>query len=243
MSIDMPGKAMVLAAGLGMRMRPLTNHMPKPLVAVGGKPLIDWSLDALARAGVEEVIVNVHYFSDMLIEHLSHRSHPRVIISDERETLLDSGGGVAKALPHFGGQRFFLLNADTFWVDGEQSNLERLSLAWDDARMDILMLLADPRYASGHAGKMDFVMKDGGALERATTADEAGYIYAGAAILHPRLFAGTPVQAHSLNQHFDRAQSEGRLFGLPLDGHWLTVGTPDAIEPAEAVLNRLSMVT
>lgn len=242
MSVDMPRIAMVLAAGLGMRMRPLTNHMPKPLVPVGGKPLIDWGLDALGEAGVDEAVVNVHYFPDMLIEHLRHRTSPRIIISDEREAILDSGGGIAKAISHFGGEPFFLLNADTFWVDEDGSNLKRLALAWDHANMDILILLTDPRLATGHTGKLDFVMKDGGTLERAITADE-GYIYAGAAIVHPRIFADAPEGPHSLNLHFDRTQAEGRLFGLPLDGHWLTVGTPEAIAPAEAVLISLSKVS
>lgn len=239
MSGNAPDKAMVLAAGLGMRMRPLTEHMPKPLVPVGGKPLIDWGLNALAAAGVGEAVVNVHYLPDMLIDHLQSRRRPVITVSDERDDLLDSGGGIVKALPIFGGEPFFLLNADTFWIDHDASNLERLALFWDDARMDILILLADPQFATGHTGKLDFTMDRGGKLQRAKTVDE-GYIYAGAAIVHPRIFAEAPAGPHSLNLHFDRAGAAGRLFGLPLDGHWLTVGTPDAIKPAEDVLRRLS---
>lgn len=236
-----PDRAMVLAAGLGMRMRPLTDHIPKPLIPVGGKPLIDWGLDALAEAGVRQAVVNVHYLPDLLIDHLKRRKRPGVIISDERELILDSGGGVARALAHFDGQPFFLLNADTFWIDRDMSNLTRLALAWDAARMDIMILLAEPQHATGHTGKLDFVMDRGGKLQRAKNADK-GYVYAGAAILHPRIFDAAPAGAHSLNLHFDRAEAAGRFFGLPLDGHWLTVGTPDAIEPAEEILRSLGRI-
>lgn len=234
-----PEKAMVLAAGLGTRMRPITNHMPKPLVRVGGKTLLDWGLDALAEAGIRDAVVNVHYFPDMVIEHVAHRQMPAITISDERDHLLDSAGGIVKALPFFGEEPFFILNADTFWIDREGSNLKRLASFWDGERMDILLMLADPQIATGHTGKLDFLMDDGGALER-TRGTDSGYIYAGAAILHPRIFAGASPEPHSLNLYFDRAISAGRLFGLPLDGHWLTVGTPDAIAPAEDVLRRVS---
>lgn len=239
MSSHTPRTAMVLAAGFGTRMRPLTDRLPKPLVKVGGKPLIDWGLDALAEAGVSKAIVNVHYLPDLLVDYLKRREKPRIVISDERDEILDSGGGIVKALAHFSGQPFFLLNADTFWIDRATSNLERLALEWDAGRMDILILLADPRTATGHRGKLDFVMGSGGRLQRAEGSED-GFIYAGGAILHPRLFDAGPDGPHSLNLHFDRAQAEGRLFGLPLDGHWLTVGTPDAIGPAESVLQRLS---
>ena len=234
-----PDKAMVLAAGLGTRMRPLTDHMPKPLVRVGGKTLLDWGLDALGDAGVGEAVVNVHYFPDMLVEHVASRQTPAITISDERDQLLDSAGGIVKSLSFFGGEPFFILNADTFWIDRESSNLERLASFWDGERMDILLMLADPQIATGHTGKLDFVMEDGGALQRARGADD-GFIYAGVAILHPRIFEGASPEPHSLNLYFDRAIAAGRLFGLPLDGHWLTVGTPDAIEPAEDVLGKVS---
>jgi MurNAc alpha-1-phosphate uridylyltransferase len=239
--VKRPHNAMMLAAGLGTRMRPLTDHMPKPLVTVGGKALIDRGLDALADAGVKQVVVNVHYLPEMLIGHLREREKPRIIISDERGDLLDSGGGIAKALPIFGGEPFYVLNADTFWIDREASNLERLALKWDAARMDILILLADTRHATGHTGKLDFVMDAEGKLRRAIGGSD-GYIYAGAAILHPRVFDDAPSGSHSLNLHFDRAIAAGRMFGLVLEGHWLTVGTQDAIEPAEDVLQRLNRV-
>ncbi|MCT7376083.1 nucleotidyltransferase family protein [Chelativorans salis] len=234
----MPHKAMVLAAGLGTRMRPLTETMPKPLVPIAGKPLIDWGLDALQRAGVPEVVVNIHYLPELMAAHLGRRAAPRVTISDERNLLLDSGGGVVKALPLLGTDPFLVLNADTFWVDRDEPNLERLALAWDAARMDILMLLADPASATGHTGKVDFIMDGEGRLKRAGDRED-GFIYAGVFIVHPRLFAGVPAGPHSLNRQFDQAAASGRFFGLPLDGHWITVGTPGAIAPAEAALRRL----
>lgn len=235
--------AMVLAAGLGLRMRPLTEKMPKPLIPVGGKTLVDRSLDALQEAGFAAAVVNVHHLADMLVTHLAQRATPRVIISDERDRLLDSGGALVKALPHLGGgEAFLILNADTFWVDRSESSLRRLSLAWDPAAMDILILLADPSAATGHTGRVDFTMDADGRLKRAGEG-EAGFIYAGATVLHPRMLAGMKAEPHSLNLHFDRAIAAGRMFGLPLDGHWITVGTPEAIAPAEAVLERLGAVS
>lgn len=234
--------AMVLAAGLGLRMRPLTERMPKPLISVGGKPLIDWGLDALAEAGFAAAVVNVHHLADMLVAHLKSRVVPRIVVSDERERLLDSGGALVKALPHLGLEKpFLILNADTFWIDRGEPNLRRLSLAWDDVAMDILILLAEPRSATGHTGGTDFVMDARGRLRRARP-DEKGYIYAGATILHPRVLEDVAEEPHSLNLHFDRAIAAGRLFGLPLEGHWITVGMPEAIGPAETVLQRLGAV-
>jgi N-acetyl-alpha-D-muramate 1-phosphate uridylyltransferase len=237
----MPRKAMVLAAGLGLRMRPLTETMPKPLIPVGGKPLIDWGLDALERRGVEMAVVNVHHLAGQMIAHLADRARPHVVVSDERDALLDSGGGIVKALPFLGEEPFFILNADTFWIDRSEDNLGRLALAWDADRMDILILLADPKSATGHTGKLDFVMREEGRLMRAG-ASETGFIYAGAAILHPRLLVGARAEPHSLNHYFDEAIAAGRMFGLPLEGRWITVGTPDAIAPAEAALRQLGEV-
>lgn len=237
MSVPIPEKAMVLSAGLGTRMRPLTETVPKPLVPVGGKPLVDWGLDALEHAGVAEAVVNIHHLPDLMLAHLAGRKRPRVTISDERERLLDSGGGIVKALPLLGAAPFLVLNADTLWIDRSTSNLVRLALAWDPARMDILLLLADPKTATGHTGKADFTMDADGRLTRAHESAD-GFIYAGSGILRPRLFEAAPVEPHSLNRYFDRAIAAGRLFGLPLDGHWLTVGTPEAIAPAEVVLRR-----
>jgi len=230
--------AMVLAAGLGKRMRPITETMPKPLVPVAGKPLIDWGLDALEASGIETAVVNVHYLPDQMIAYLGQRARPRILISDERDELLDSAGGIVKALPLLGVEPFYIVNADTFWIDCTTSNLERLALAWDALASDILLMLSDFESATGHGNKADFVMYEDGRLRRAEPG-ETGFIYAGAAILNPRIFAGAEARPHSLNVYFDRAIEAGRLHGLSLEGSWITVGTPDAIGAAEAVVERL----
>lgn len=232
-----PRTAMVLAAGLGKRMRPITDTMPKPLVKIAGKALIDWGLDVLADAGVETAVVNVHYLPDQLVSHVSGRAKPAIEISDERDALLDSGGGIVRALPKLGSSPFFVLNADTFWIDRKDSSLRRLALAWNDAEMDILLMLARLDQATGHSGGTDFLLAPDGRLSRAK-GDPQGLIYAGAAIVHPRIFANAPAGAHSLNVEFDRALAAGRLHGMVLDGDWITVGTPDAIAPAEAAVER-----
>lgn len=232
-----PRKAMVLAAGLGKRMRPITDTMPKPLVKIAGKALIDWGLDSLAEAGVETAVVNVHYLPDQLVSHVSDRTNPAIDISDERDELLDSGGGIVRALPQLGSSPFFVLNADTFWIDWKDSSLRRLALAWKDAEMDILLMLARLDQATGHSGGTDFLLASDGRLSRAK-GDPQGLIYAGGAIVHPRIFDDAPAGAHSLNVEFDRALAAGRLHGMVLGGDWITVGTPDAIAPAEAAVER-----
>jgi MurNAc alpha-1-phosphate uridylyltransferase len=229
---EMPDTAMVLAAGLGMRMRPITLHTPKPLVPIAGKALIDWGLDNLAAAGIGKAVVNVHHLAGSMREHLSGRTAPQIVISDETERLLDSGGGIVKALPALGSRPFFVLNADTFWIDAGGSSLERLALAWDAARMDILLMLADLPSTVGHSGGSDFLLAPDGRLSRSKGAPE-GLVYAGAAILAPEIFAGAEAEPHSLNRYFDAAIAKGRLFGWRMRGRWITVGTPDAIAPAE----------
>jgi len=228
---------MVLAAGLGKRMRPITDTMPKPLVRVAGKTLLDWGLDSLADAGVAKAVVNVHYFPEQIVAHVAGRRQPAVTISDESDGLLDSAGGIVKALPELGVEPFLVINADTFWIDRDQPNLERLALAWDGSRMDILIMLADLPSATGHSGGTDFLLGPDGTLKRAA-GDPAGLIYAGAAIIHPRVFAGAEATPHSLNLYFDRAIAAGRLYGMKMEGRWITVGTPDAIAPAEAAIAR-----
>jgi len=227
-----PKTAMVLAAGLGKRMRPITETIPKPLVPIAGRTLLDRGLDSLAEAGVETAVVNVHYLPDLIIAHVASRRTPRVVVSDERDRLLDSAGGIVKALPLLGGDPIFVLNADTFWIDNGRPNLERLALAWDGERMDILLMLCDPASATGHDGPPDFLLDAEGRLSRAAGASD-GLIYAGVAILHPRIFAGASPEPHSLNRYFDAGIAVGRLHGLPLAGSWITVGTPEAIPPAE----------
>lgn len=234
-----PKTAMVLAAGLGKRMRPLTDTMPKPLVAVAGRTLLDRGLDMLAAAGVEKAVVNVHYLGSQIVEHVRTRAAPAVAISDERDRLLDSAGGIVAALPRLGSEPFLILNADTFWIDRDGSDLERLALAWDGARMDILLMLARTDNATGHSGGTDFLIGPDGRLARAASAED-GLIYAGVGIVHPRIFAGAKVEPHSLNLYFDRAIAAGRLHGEVMRGHWVTVGTPDAIPAAEAAVLRFS---
>jgi N-acetyl-alpha-D-muramate 1-phosphate uridylyltransferase len=232
-----PRKAIVLSAGLGIRMRPLTETMPKPLIEVGGKPLIDRALQALREAGVERAVVNVHHLAEQMIRHLETYGD-WVVVSDETEQLLDSAGGVVKALPHLGREPFLLLNADSFWVDAEGSSLDRLALAWDGGAMDILLMLSPLETATGHNGKADFTMNGTGRLARAADRSE-GFVYAGAAIIRPRIFEGAAAEPHGLNLYFDRAIAAGRLFGVVMQGHWFTVGTPEAITEAEAALTCL----
>lgn len=235
MSVPIPKSAMVLAAGLGLRMRPITEKLPKPLVRVGGKPLLDWGLDALAAAGVERAVVNVHHLADQVVDHVSTRRSPAIVISDETPQLLDSAGGIVKALPRLGGQPFFVVNADTFWIDAGDPGLVSLAAHWDAARMDILLMLVDLASTTGHNGKTDFLVDGDGRLVRAAGAAE-GLVYAGAAIIHPRIFVDAHPEPHSLNRYFDAAIASGRLFGHMMSGRWITVGTPDAIPLAEAAV-------
>jgi MurNAc alpha-1-phosphate uridylyltransferase len=231
---------MVLAAGLGTRMRPLTEKTPKPLIEVGGKPLIDWGLDSLDRAGVGEAVVNIHHLPDRMRAHLAKRTAPHIVISDETDLLLESGGGIVKALPLLGPEPFLVLNADTFWVEDGAPNLPGLALAWDGTRMDILLMLAEMDRATGHSGRSDFLLGTDGRLAR-SGGDPAGLIYAGAAIVHPRIFAGAEAEPHSLNRYFDLTAAEGRLFGWRMRGCWITVGTPEAIPAAEAAVAAASV--
>ena len=226
---------MVLAAGLGKRMRPITDTIPKPLVPVAGRTLLDWGLDALQAEGVEHAVVNVHYLADQIEAHVASRAAPHITISDERAELLDSAGGIVQALPILGDEPFFILNADTFWLDEKPSSLSRLAALWDDGRMDILLMLASMDDVTGHSGSTDFLLNGKGRLARAK-GDPAGHVYAGAGIVHPRIFAGAEARPHSLNAYFDRAIAEGRLFGMLMRGRWITVGTPDAIAPAQAAV-------
>ena len=230
-------RALVLAAGLGTRMRPITERLPKPLVPIASRTLLDRGLDSLAEAGVKTAVVNVHHLAGQIVEHVKARTSPRVLVSDETAGLLDSAGGIVKALPLLGDRPFFILNADTFWIDRNGSNLDRLTLAWDGARMDILLMLAELRSTTGHTGKGDFTRAADGTLDRAGS-DPHGLVYAGAGIVHPRIFQGAPAGPHSLNLYFDCAIAAGRLHGMVMDGHWITVGTPDAIPLAEAAVAR-----
>jgi MurNAc alpha-1-phosphate uridylyltransferase len=232
----MPNRAIVLAAGLGTRMRPYNGHIPKPLVEIGGKSLIDYSLDRLADAGVESVVVNVHHLADILERHLAPRQRPHVVISDERGELLGTGGGIAKALPKLGDAPFFLVNSDTVWLDGVRPNFTRMAEAFDPQTMDVLLLLAATTSSIGYSGRGDFAMLPDGRLRRRRENEVVPFVYAGAAVLSPALFADAPKGAFSLTVLFDRAAENNRLFGLRLEGVWMHVGTPEAVAAAEAAL-------
>jgi MurNAc alpha-1-phosphate uridylyltransferase len=231
-----PKSAIVLAAGLGTRMRPYNGHVPKPLVTVGGRSLIDYGLDRLAEAGVERAVVNVHHLADAVEGHLASRKRPRIVISDERESLLGTGRGIAKALPRLGAEPFFLVNSDTLWLDGIRPNFARLAESFDVNDMDALLLLAPSVGSLGYQGRGDYTMLADGRLRRRGEHEVAPFIYAGAAILSPALFADAPHGPFALTRLFDLAASAGRLFGLRLDGVWMHVGTPEAVAAAEAAL-------
>jgi N-acetyl-alpha-D-muramate 1-phosphate uridylyltransferase len=233
---SVPKSAMVLAAGLGTRMRPYNGHLPKPLVEVGGKALIDYSLDRLAEAGAVRAVVNVHHLADALVQHLAARKHPQIVISDERAALLGTGGGIAKALPQLGGGPFFLVNSDTLWLDGVRPNFVRLAETFDPAIMDALLLLAPTAGSIGYSGRGDFAMLPEGRLRRRAEKEVVPFVYAGAAVLSPDLFAEAPAGAFSLTRLFDAATEKGRLFGLRLEGVWMHVGTPEAVAAAQAAL-------
>ena len=233
---NIPQSAMVLAAGLGVRMRPLTDTRPKPLVKVAGKALLDHVLDRLADAGVARAVVNAHYLGEQIIAHTKDRARPAITISDERGLLLGTGGGVVKALPVLGDAPFFHINSDTVWIDGVRPNLVRLAEAFDPARMDALLLLAPTTGSIGYAGRGDFTMAADGTLRRCGEREVAPFVYAGAAILSPALFKGAPQGEFSLTTLFERAADQGRLHGLRLEGLWMHVGTPEAIAAAEAAI-------
>ena len=231
-----PKRAMILAAGLGKRMRPITVTTPKPLVEVGGRALIDHALDRLEQAGVEQVVVNVHYLADLVSVHVAKRRRPEILVSDERDRLLDTGGGIAHALPRLGPEPFYVLNSDSFWIEGARPNLAWLAFGWRDRDMDALLLVSSTVRSVGYNGRGDFRMSPTGRLIRRAEREVAPFAYAGAAILHPRLFADCPPDAFSLNLLFDRAMEADRLYGVRLDGLWLHIGTPEAIGEAESII-------
>lgn len=227
--------AMILAAGLGTRMRPLTDTRPKPLVEVSGKALIDWNFDRLEAANINHVAVNVHYFADLLEAHVKRWPGVSVSVSDERAGILNSGGGVKKALPLLGDGPFFSLNADTIWIDGPRSNLARMAAEFDPETMDILLLLASTTTTIGWDNKGDFALEQDGRVRWPKPGEVAPFAYCGVAILQPHLFADTP-DSFSLVTLFRRAMERGRLFGLRLDGVFMHVGTPAAVREAEEAI-------
>lgn len=232
--------AIVLAAGLGKRMRHLSLERPKPLTTLAGQTLLDRALDRLAAAGVKDVVVNVHYRADMIEASLATRTAPRITISDERDALLETGGGVVRALPLLGPEPFFIHNSDCVWHDPAGDNLAAMIGAWNASEMDTLMLLAPLTNAIGYAGAGDFLMNDAGQLRRRPAGGTARFAFAGVSIAHPRLFQDAPSGAFSLNVLWDRAIAANRAYGLPMSGVWMHIGTPEALEEAEALIRNAS---
>ncbi len=232
-------KAMVMAAGKGTRMRPLTDTMPKPLVPFAGKPLIDHVLDRLEEAGIDEVIVNVHHFADMLEAHLATRKTPRIVISDERAALLDTGGGAKKALPLLGDEPIITFNSDSVWIEGLGSNLRDLMAAFDLERMDALLMIADAARTIGYVGRGDFTMDPYGLLARREPSTTVPFMFAGVQIVKPALFADGPDGPFSTNLIWDRLIEKGTLFGHRMGGVWMHVGAPDDLAEAETFLRDL----
>jgi MurNAc alpha-1-phosphate uridylyltransferase len=232
-------QAMVLAAGLGTRMRPITDTIPKPLVKVAGKPMIDYALDALVEAGVEQAVVNVHHHADQMLAHLNAYRGLDILVSDERNALMNSGGGLAKGLKLLDRDPVFVMNADLFWI-GERSaqptNLQRLAGFFDPQRMDMALLCVEMDKTTGHNGKKDFSLATDGRLTRYREGDPNPVVYAGAIVMEPSLLDDAPEDAFNLNIYFDKAIAKNRLYGTMLEGHWLTVGTPEAIGEAEETI-------
>jgi N-acetyl-alpha-D-muramate 1-phosphate uridylyltransferase len=220
----MPRSAMVLAAGLGRRLRPVTETLPKPLVEINGRSLLDHAVDRLALAGVERVVVNTHYKAPMVADHLARRQQPSITISHEGE-LLDTGGGVAHALA-FLDDTFFVINADVFWLDGRESALRRLAGAFDPLRMDAVLLLQRTVTAIGYEGSGDYFLDPSGRLRRRREREIAPYLFSGIQLLQRRLFEGVTERVFSLVTLFDRAEAAGRLSGIVHDGEWYHIGTP-----------------
>ncbi len=231
--------AMILAAGFGTRMRPLTLTTPKPLIKVAGKALIDYGVDKLRDANIPNAVVNGHYLAEQIEAWSKSVVNPVVVFSNEQDAILDTGGGIARALPMLGEKPFIVLNADCFWLDGEVPALQRLRAAWNDNEMDCLLLLCDPARTTGYDADGDFICDaQGRIVRRKYKTDSEALAYIGAYIVHPRLFNGAPDGAFSMNKLWDEAIGNGRLFGIAHDGHWLHVGTVEAIAEAEDVLRR-----
>ncbi len=232
-----PRTAMVMAAGLGTRMRPLTLARPKPLIELAGRALIDHVLDRLRAAGVERVVVNVHHHPDQLEAHLREGAHGLdLAVSDERARLMETGGGLVQARALLGKEPVLVLNSDNLWVDGPVDALRLLGAQWDDEAMDALLLLVPAARAHNHRGAGDFHLGGDGRLTRRKPGRVAPFVYTGVQIIHPRLIRDWPEGPFSTNLFWDRAITEGRAFGAVHQGLWFDVGTPEAIPATEAML-------
>lgn len=236
--IAVPQTAMVLAAGLGTRLKPITDHTPKPLIPVAGRTLLDRCLDRLEEAGVQHAVVNIHWLGGQIREHLKARRDLEIVISDESDLLLETGGGIAKALPLLGDAPFTAVNADLIWRDEDgETAVQRLAAGFDPATMDGLLLLQPRETADGHGGPGDFFLEADGRLRRRGTQATAPYVYTGVQILQPAMFRDAPAGAFSLNILYDRAIAAGRLHGLVHRGTWMDVGTHAGLKQAEAALH------
>lgn len=233
-----PKVAMVLAAGFGKRLRPLTETLPKPLVQVNGEAMLDRILDRLSEAGVRKAVVNLHHLGEVIEDHLKDRQAPEIVLSPEAE-ILETGGGVKKALPQLGKEPFFVLNGDVLWLDGRRPALQRLAEVWDGRRMDCLLLLHQSVFAYGYDGRGDFMMDPNGLIRRRREREIAPFVFAGMQILHPKLLDATPEGPFSLNRLYDKAAERGRLYGISHDGEWFHVGTPQDLKTAEAAMHHL----
>jgi len=232
--MNAPKRGMVLAAGLGLRMRPMTDRLPKALITLAGRSLLDHAIDRLAAVGVERVVVNAHYLAEMVSHHLASRTAPKITVSREDE-LLETGGGVLKALPLLG-DVFYVVNSDVFWLDGRTPALLRLARAFDADRLDALLLLQRTVTALGYEGRGDFMLDPLGGLRRRGEREVAPHLFAGVQILSKRLFADAAPGKFSLNSLYDRAIAAGRIAGIVHDGEWYHIGTPDGLTRAEARL-------
>ena len=229
----LPTHAMILAAGLGLRMRPLSLNRPKPLLPVAGRTMLDRVLDHLDTVGVAKRVVNTHWLSETIHQHLADR--PNIVFSDE-PVLLETGGGVLQALPSLGPDPFFVCNADIVWTDGPSPALKRLAEAWDDSKMDALLLLQRTASAFGYDGSGDFFVDATGRARRRRENQISPTLYAGVQILHPRLFNDAQPGKFSLNRLYDRAEADDRLYAIVHDGGWYHIGTPEALAEADALI-------
>lgn len=229
--------AMVMAAGLGTRMRPLTLTVPKPMVKLNGKPLIDYTLERLSAQNISPIVVNMHYLAAILEDHLKASPFENIVLADERGLLLDTGGGAKANLEVLGPNPFFILNSDSLWLEEDTvDNLAQMCAAWDGNKMDCLMLLADANESLGYSGKGDFNLEADGKLSRRAPKANADHVHTGCCLIHPRCFASAPAGPFSLNLLWNKALEEGRLFGLALNGLWMHIGTPEALQEAEEKL-------
>lgn len=237
MDATQPSCAMVLAAGYGKRMRPLTDTMPKPLVPLAGRPLLDHVLDRLAVAGIARAIVNVHYLPEQIEAHVARRTLPQILISDERAQILDTGGAVQKALPHLGDAPFFVHNSDSVWIERNGSTLRQMMDAWNNETMDAMLLLAPAATSLGYSGRGDYAVDGEGRPHRRRNGQDAPFVFTGVSINHPRLFHNVPQGAFSILKLWDEAEAAQRLAAIQLDGEWMHVGTPEALAEAGERLN------